>query len=130
MVVSAQIAQQLISYEKLQPIFEKLYGNTDDFTFTITGNVDLNELRPLVEKYLGSLPRTKKHYTWVDDGVRIIPGRQEYRFEMPMEQPKVTMSTVFRFIRFLRTMNLQTLFSGTPAGLPCLRLSQCISPGF
>ena len=39
-----------ISYEKLQPIFEKLYGNTDDFTFTITGNVDLNELRPLVEK--------------------------------------------------------------------------------
>ena len=82
-----------ISYEKLQPIFEKLYGNTDDFTFTITGNVDLNELRPLVEKYLGSLPRTKKHYTWVDDGVRIIPGRQEYRFEMPMEQPKVTVYT-------------------------------------
>lgn len=82
-----------ISYEKLQPIFEKLYGNADDFTFTITGNVNLDELRPLVEKYLGSLPRTKKHYTWVDDGVRITSGRQEYRFAMPMEQPKVTVYT-------------------------------------
>src|SRR5699024_7022543 len=65
------------------------------FTFYITGNVDEETLRPMVEKYLGSLPRAAHRAVWVDDGVRIPSGKVENRFAVKMEQPKVSVCTVF-----------------------------------
>src|SRR6185437_14619248 len=35
-----------------------------DFTFVFVGNVDLTTLKPLVEKYLASLPSTGRHETY------------------------------------------------------------------
>ena len=43
-----------IDFAKMQQIYDKLYRNADDFTYTIVGNVDLETLKPLVEKYIGS----------------------------------------------------------------------------
>lgn len=84
-----------IDYNKMKAIYNKLYRNADDFTFTIVGNVDLETLRPLVEKYIGSLPKTKEHYNWVDDGVRYPNGEVKKRFSATMEMPKTSVITVF-----------------------------------
>ena len=84
-----------ITLEQLQTIYGKLYGNPGDFTFFITGNVDENTLRPLVEKYIGSLPRASHRAEWVDDGVRTPVGTVENRFAVKMEQPKVSACTLF-----------------------------------
>ncbi len=84
-----------IQFNQLQPIFEKLYGNADDFTYIIVGNVDLETLRPLVEKYIGSLPKTKSGYSWVDDGVRYPKGVVKNRFATAMEMPKSSVVHVF-----------------------------------
>jgi zinc protease len=68
-----------------------LYGYADDFRFVIAGNVDLNTLKPLVEKYIGSLPTSKKvEYVVVDDGVRTAKGEVTNDFRVAMQQPKVS----------------------------------------
>lgn len=83
-----------ISYEKIQKVYDELFSNPDDFTYIIVGNVDLETLKPMVEKYIGSLPKTKKSFDMVDDGVRYATGKIENRFTMPMEMPKASVATV------------------------------------
>lgn len=42
-------------------IYRERFANMGDFTFTIVGNVSLDSLRPLVERWMGSLPGTTAH---------------------------------------------------------------------
>ena len=84
-----------IDFAKMQQIYDKLYRNADDFTYTIVGNVDLETLKPLVEKYIGSLPSTKQGYSWEDDGVRYPKGKVTNHFSTAIEMPKTSVLTIF-----------------------------------
>ena len=91
---AAQI--EALNIPTLQAIHSKLYGYADDFRFVIVGNVDLETLKPLVEKYIGSLPTSKKvEYAVVDDGVRFVDGNVVNDFRTPMQQPKVSVRLVY-----------------------------------
>ena len=86
---AAQI--EALSIEALADVHSKLYSYANDFRFVIVGNVNLDELKPLVEKYIGSLPVSKKsQYSVVDDGVRIAKGEVTNDFRTKMQQPKVS----------------------------------------
>jgi zinc protease len=50
------------------------FADAGDFTFVIVGNVDLAALRPLVERYVASLPSTGREETWKDLGITYIDG--------------------------------------------------------
>ena len=50
------------------------FGDAADFTFVIVGDVDLALLKPLVAKWLASLPATDRIEKEVDRGVRLAPG--------------------------------------------------------
>lgn len=85
-----------LTIERLADIHSKLYAYADDFTFFINGIIDLDSLRPLVEKYIGSLPTSKRvEYKAVDDGVRWATGRVTNDFRTPMQQPKVSVSLYY-----------------------------------
>ena len=87
---------EALNIADLKAIHSKLYGYADDFRFVIVGNVDLNTLKPLVEKYIGSLPVSKKvKYAVVDDGVRYAEGQVVNDFKTTMQQPKVSVRLVF-----------------------------------
>ena len=91
---AAQI--EALNIPELKTIHSKLFGYADDFRFTIVGNVDLNTLKPLVEKYIGSLPTSKKvEYAVVDDGVRYAKGEVTNDFRAVMQQPKVSVYLVY-----------------------------------
>ena len=80
----------------MKAIHNKLYGYADDFRFVIAGNVDLTTLQPLVEKYIGSLPTSKKvEYAVVDDGIREVSGVVTNDFRASMQQPKVSVYMVY-----------------------------------
>ncbi len=86
---AAQI--EALNIATLQSVHSQLYGYADDFRFVIAGNIDLDTLKPLVEKYIGSLPTSKKvEYAVVDDGVRTAKGEVTNDFRTPMQQPKVS----------------------------------------
>ncbi len=79
-----------INFERLPAVFETLFSDADSFRFVITGNVDLETLKPLVEKYIGSLPTKGKSIKLTDDGVRSVKGQVEEKVLVDMSQPKVS----------------------------------------
>ncbi|MEO6224134.1 MAG: insulinase family protein [Vicinamibacterales bacterium] len=50
--------------------YKERFADMGDFTFVFVGSLDPAQLRPLVEKYLASLPSTGRKETWRDIGVR------------------------------------------------------------
>ncbi len=79
-----------INFERLPAVYNTLFSNAESFRFVITGNVDLETLKPLVEKYIGSLPTEGKKIKFTDDDVRPIQGNVAKEFKTVMSQPKVT----------------------------------------
>ena len=85
-----------IKYERLEPIYRSLTANAANFTVYIVGNVDLATLKPLVEKYIGSLPTKKRKITKrLDDGIRYAKGEVVNDFNHPMQQPKVSVCRIY-----------------------------------
>lgn len=93
-IISASTFDSL-SLETMKAAYGKFFGNAADFTFTIVGNISEKELKPMVEKYIGSLPASKKKLSWRDDGVRLAEGRIDKRFATPMQMPKTTVIYVY-----------------------------------
>ena len=84
-----------IKFELIEPAYKALYSNAANFTTYIVGNVDLATLKPLVEKYLGSLPVSKKLSKKVDDGVQTVKGEVVNDFKVKMQQPKVGVTRIY-----------------------------------
>ena len=84
-----------VNFERMDEIFEKLFSKGNVYTYTFVGNVEPETLRPLVEKYIGSLPAAKKGLSFVDDGVRYAKGEVVNDFKAPMQQPKVSVARIF-----------------------------------
>ena len=54
--------------------YRERFADASDFTFIFVGDLDLDTMRPLVERYLGGLPSTSRVETWSDRGVRLPRG--------------------------------------------------------
>lgn len=85
-----------LKMEKMYEIYKERFGNAADFTFFIVGNVDAKDLKPLVEKYLGSLPTSEEREDWVDNNVRSPKGIVKKVIPIKMETPKALVVTSFR----------------------------------
>ena len=73
---------------------ETLFNDAAGATLTIVGNVDLETLKPMVEKYIGSLPKGKKAHAYVKENlIEIVKGNVAETVKVPMQTPK---STVFQ----------------------------------
>ena len=57
-----------INSQRALEIYKDRFSNAGDFTFVFVGNVTLDSLKPLVEKYLASLPSTGRVESWKDIG--------------------------------------------------------------
>lgn len=93
-MISTEIVDKF-SFEELPGIYAKLYPGANGFVFTFVGNIDPAVLKPLVEKYIGSIPATKKPLNYVDDKVRAVKGEVTEEFTASMQQPKVSVNYYF-----------------------------------
>ena len=82
-------------FEELEPVYRKLFPDAGSFTFVFVGNVDPETLKPLVEKYIGSLPVAKKPMRAVDDHRAPVKGRIDDTFRVAMQQPKVSVAYLY-----------------------------------
>ena len=81
-----------VSQEKALKIFDERFEDPKDFTVYLVGNIDLDSIRPLVEKYMGGIPKKRKMKVedWTDRGVRTPKGYAENRFEKEMQVEKTS----------------------------------------
>lgn len=80
--------------DKSLVFYKDRFADASDFTFFLVGSFDLPTIKPLVEKYLGSLPSIRRKENWKDVGARDAPGVIEKKVEKGIE-PKSMTAIVF-----------------------------------
>jgi zinc protease len=85
-----------VSIENIKKGYTQLMADQTGLKVYITGNVNLEELKPMVEKYIGSLPAlSRKGTSWVDEGIQAPKGIQKNHFTTPMETPKTSVAIIY-----------------------------------
>ena len=76
-----------LNYDRSLQIFQQLFSNPRNFTFTFTGNIDPNDkqTRALTEKWTGGMKTKKDTDTWKDRGVRAPLGENKNYFTRDMQ---------------------------------------------
>jgi zinc protease len=63
-----------LDLERSRAIYQERFGDAGDFTFVFGGSLDAARFKPLVERYLASLPATGRVEAGRDTGARQVPG--------------------------------------------------------
>ena len=83
-----------VDLDQALAFYRERFADFGDFTFLFVGALDIDEFKPLVERYLGSLPSSGRDETWLDVGVR-PPGGIELRTVHKGQEPKAQTAIVF-----------------------------------
>lgn len=84
-----------ISIEQIEEIYRDRIKDASDFIFFIVGNVEAETVKPLVEKYLGSIKSYNRKETWRDNKVRGPKGKTEQVIDLELTTPKSTVIVNF-----------------------------------
>ncbi len=95
-------------FASLPAIYAKLFPAGNNFTYTFVGNIDLEVLKPLVEKYIGSIKSSKEELNFIDDNARLVEGQVEEQYRVAMQQPKVN-------VRYLYSGDMENNFKNRTA---------------
>lgn len=85
-----------VKLDFIEEMYKDRIKDASDFTFFIVGNIDEKTLKPLVEKYLGSLTDIKREETWRDNQVKAPEGRTEKEIEIALAVPKSTVNVIYK----------------------------------
>ena len=90
---SAALSEDLISKANLatiERVTRELFKDAAGATMIMVGDFDVETVKPLIEKYIGSLPKGKKATAWIDRNDDIVSRNVLEDFRTPMEAPKTT----------------------------------------
>ena len=80
----------------IERVYRELFKDAAGAEMYITGNVDPAAIKPLVEKYIGSIAKGKKAAKVNQDNViSIVKGHVDETVKLPMETPKSTVIQVY-----------------------------------
>jgi zinc protease len=75
-----------INLDRVVTIFKENTVDANDFTFMLTGNVDIEAMKPLLATYIGGLPSKGIFGSFKDNGLRFVSGQNEMNFYKGKEQ--------------------------------------------
>jgi zinc protease len=81
-----------VNYKLGLDFYRSRFADASDFVFVFTGNINPDEVKGVVEKYLGGLPSIKRVETAKDNGVRAPKGKVQNYFKKAMKTPKASVS--------------------------------------
>lgn len=90
-------------FTRIEQIGKERFANPGAFTYFLVGKIDTAKIKPLIEKYLASLPAAKNSEHWVDLGVRKPNGVVEKIVH------KGTESKSIQYIMFHGDLNYSTI---------------------
>jgi zinc protease len=83
-----------INLDRAIDFYKERFSNAGNFTFFFIGSFDEEKIKPLLEKYLGSLPATGKKESFRDLGIRPPAGKVDKLISKGSE-PQSLVSIVF-----------------------------------
>ena len=84
-----------INYDRIIDMYKDRYKDASDFTFYLVGNVDLEKIKPMIAKYLGSLPTINRKETFKDNKMYIRKGKYKNEFAKKQETPMATIMFLY-----------------------------------
>lgn len=84
-----------LSIEQMEKIYRERVTDAGDFTFFIVGNIEESRVKPLVEKYIGSLTDLPRTENWKDNNVNGPKGKTVREVTIPMQIKKATVVVNF-----------------------------------
>ncbi len=91
-----------IDQNKAFNFYKQRFSDAGDFTFFFVGNFKPEEIKPMVEMYLGSLPTSNTPHMWKDVGINPLKGiisKTVVRGKEPKSSVQITFSGPAQFTR-------------------------------
>jgi zinc protease len=83
-----------LNLDKTFAVYNQIFCNAYGMHYTFTGNIDVEKIKSLLEKYIGSLPALPKENKYKDNGIRLIKGSTEVNLKRGKESQS-TISLMF-----------------------------------
>lgn len=77
-----------IDFNRAYTVADERFKDASDFKFLLIGNVDPVKMKPLIERYLGSIPDIERKEFWKDNKVGPKKGRTAKEITVPMKDQK------------------------------------------
>ena len=82
--------------ETIERVVRGLYKDAAGSTFIMVGDFVVDEVKPLIEKYVGSLPKGKKAPKWIDRNEDVTRKNVVNDFSVDMQTPMTTAAQLYR----------------------------------
>lgn len=79
-----------ISFDRLKKVYNDCFSDPGNFTFQFVGKMNPEELKPMILKYLASLPAANHANTYKDNGVRPPKGNVINDFKHENKTPRTS----------------------------------------
>lgn len=81
-----------VNYKQSLDFYKNRFADASDFIFVFTGNINAEEVKGLIETYIGGLPSIKRVESAKDNGVRPPKGKATNYFTKSLKTPKASIS--------------------------------------
>ncbi len=84
-----------MNYDRIIEIYKERFADANDFTFFFVGDIDVDSVTPLFEKYIGALPVLKSKEKYGKSDKRVAKGEIENIFEKEQQTPQARVRFYF-----------------------------------
>lgn len=84
-----------LDYNRIVEIYKDRFADAGDFKFYLVGNMDLEQVKPLIAQYIGGLPATKRIETYKDNHLDIVKGQLNREIKKEQQTPMATVIMVY-----------------------------------
>ena len=82
-----------IKIKKIKDFYDDRFADSSDFVFTFVGDFEIEDMKPYIQKYLGSLPNINRKESYIDNNI-ILNGRSIFEVKKNTEN-NASVSYVF-----------------------------------
>lgn len=97
-----------INLDRSLAIYKERFGDASGMNFAFVGSFKEEEIIPLIETYIASLPATGKKFTFVDNKVRPVAGKKELTFNKGKEEKSLILAFYTGEVPYTEDMDLKT----------------------
>ncbi|WP_194768159.1 M16 family metallopeptidase [Tamlana sp. I1] len=85
-----------VTFDKMKEIYTERFDNAADFEFFIVGDIQKDVLKPMLEKYIASIPTNKNIEIWKDNSVDWVSKSIDKDVYLKMEDPKSSVRIAYK----------------------------------
>jgi zinc protease len=96
-----------INLERIMAIYKERFGNANGMHFTFVGSIDESKLKPLLEKYIASLPSAPSKFHYVDNKLRPANGKIDVNVSKGKDPKALIISVYSKEIPYSNELELK-----------------------